>query len=148
MDWISESKRLFNSAKPEHFTNYTHCDECNEHDETLRNSNLETISMEQLGNPAWDPMCFCSIEGKKYYMSALIRLCVETIESNNPYLSQLLFHLEWDGENNDLIISCTTEQRAFIASFIQHLIESYPKGIEDYFCSDNALRVYEIWKPV
>ena len=148
MDWIEESKRLFNSVKPEHFTNYKHCDECYEHDETLRNSTLEDIGMEQLGYPGWDPMCFCSVEGKIYYMPALIRLCLETIESNDPYLSQLLFHLQWDGENNELVMNCTMEQRTFIASFIQHLIETYPKVLENNSCTDDAFRIYEIWKPV
>jgi hypothetical protein len=147
MDWVKESIRIFNSVKPEHFTNFMHCDECFDHDETLRNSTVEKIGMRQLGNPAWDPMCFCSTEGKKYYMPALIRLCIETIKSNNPYLMQFLFILEWDGKDNDLIINCTTEQRSFVASFVQHLIETYTKEIEDNSCTDNALRVYEIWKP-
>jgi hypothetical protein len=147
MDWLTESKRLFNSVKPGHFTNYKHCEECYDHDESLRNCTIDTIGMEQLGNPAWDPMCFCSAEGKKYYMPALVRLCMETINTNNPYLMQFLFHLEGDGENNDLIVSCTTEQRSFIASFVQYLIETYPIVIEHNFCTDNAFRVYEIWKP-
>jgi hypothetical protein len=146
MDWVEESKRLFKTGKPEHFTNFTHCEECTEHDEMLINADVENIGMEQLGNPGWDPMCFCSVEGKKYYMPALVRLCLETIRTNDPYLMQFFFHLEADGENNDLIAGCTPGQRDFIASFIGHLIDKYAKEIEENSCTDNALKVYEIWK--
>jgi hypothetical protein len=35
MDWIQQATQLFNVPKPVHFTNYRHCCECAEHDETL-----------------------------------------------------------------------------------------------------------------
>ena len=146
MDWIEESKRIFKAAKPDHFTNYTHCEECAEHDETLRNSNAESIGMEELGKVGWDPMCFCTVEGKKYYMPALIRLCMDTLNSDEPYLGQFLFHLEGDGENNELVMDCTPEQRRFIASFMAYLIEQHAKEIELDFSTNEALRVHEIWK--
>lgn len=145
MNWIDESKRIFEAKKPEHFTNFTHCEECAEHDETLRNSSVEIIGMEELGKLGWDPMCFCTIEGKKYYMPALMRLCVETLTSNEPYLEQFLFHLEGDGENNDLVMGCTPEQRKFIACFMNYLIEKHAKEIEKNLCADDALRVHKIW---
>ena len=145
MDWIEESKRIFEAEKPEHFTNYTHCEECAEHDETLINSSIENIGLEELGNPGWDPMCFCSVEGKKYYMPALIRLCIETLDGDEPYLDQLLVHLESNGEKNALVIGCTETQRKFIASFVSFLVEKHAKEIEYNCCTDNALRVHEIW---
>lgn len=146
MNWIEESKRLFKVKKPEHFTDFTHCEECAEHDETLRNSNVENIGMEQLGKIGWDPMCFCSVEGKKYYMPALVKLCLETLNSDAPYLEQFLFHLEGDGENNELVAGCSPEQRIFISSFIGYLIENHAEEIEFNQCTDDTLKVYEIWK--
>jgi len=38
LDWVAEAKKLFSVEKPEHFTDYQHCYECNEHDQTLMNS--------------------------------------------------------------------------------------------------------------
>lgn len=42
MDWLKEAKRIFNISKPEHFTNYKHCDECAEYDETLLNHSVDS----------------------------------------------------------------------------------------------------------
>lgn len=50
-------------GRPEHFTNFTHCEECAEHDELLRMRDRETLCLEDVGNPGWDPICFCSSSG-------------------------------------------------------------------------------------
>ena len=144
MNWVSESKIVFACEKPEHFTNFNHCEECAEHDQTLINSEIDSIGLTELGNAGWDPICFCSAAGKKYYMPALIRLSIETLD-NLLYLPQLLFHLESDGENNELFCSCTVAQRFFIANFISSMITEHPDKIESNNCSNEALRVYEIW---
>jgi len=109
MNWIEAAKTLFNAEKPVHFTNHIHCEECAEHDETLRNANIETIGLVELGNPSWDPICFCSAVGKLYYTPAFIRLSLETVQGDF-YFGQYLFHLEIDGKQNDYFTSCTNEQ--------------------------------------
>ena len=144
VNWVASAKALFKVPKPEHFTDYRHCCECAEHDETLLSADIETIGLKELGNPGWDPMCFASPEGKKYYFPALIRLSLETIESEF-YLDQFLFHLEWDGPDNDFYLSCSKEQRAFIADFLAYLIDAYAETIENNFSADSALKCYEIW---
>jgi hypothetical protein len=144
MDWVEAAKHIFKIAKPEHFTHYNHCEECAEHDETLIRADVDTISLEELGNPGWDPICFCHDHGKKYYMPALIRLSLETIH-HEGYFAEFLFHLESDGEQNSLYRSCSASQRRFIAAFVEHMIEYYPDEIELDLYADRALRVYEIW---
>jgi hypothetical protein len=144
MDWIEAAKQIFKLAKPKHFTNYNHCEECAEHDQTLIQADVDTISLEELGNPGWDPICFCHDQGKKYYMPALIRLSLETIH-HEGYFGQFLFHLESNGEQNSLYRRCSASQRQFIAAFVVHMIESYPDEIELNLFTDAALRVYEIW---
>ena len=52
-----------NVSKPEHFTNYTCCGECKEHDDTLRSHDRATIRREDLGSIGWSPMRFSSDEG-------------------------------------------------------------------------------------
>lgn len=79
MDWVNKAKELFASPKPGHFTNYQHCDECAEHDETLRSTDVDTIGLGELGNPAWDPICFCSSEGKLRMI--LTKICVPMLHS-------------------------------------------------------------------
>lgn len=144
MDWIADAKMLFRAPKPEHFTDFKHCCECSEHDETLVNADIDTIGLEELGNPAWDPICFCSDDGKKYYMPALIRLSLDTLD-NEFYFEQLLFHLESNGANNSLFASCSTTQRAFIAAFIAFMLAHHAEQIERNHCTSDALRTYQIW---
>ncbi len=144
MDWVKEARHVFKADRPDHFTNYMHCEECAEHDNTLSQSDIDAIGLDELGNPGWDPICFCTNEGKKYYMPAFIRLSLETIYGES-YLGQFLFHLEGNGEDNELYASCSRQQREFIASFVEHMINSYPKELESGCHADEALRVHQIW---
>ncbi len=144
VDWVAEARRLFLSERPEHFTNYRHCDECAEHDQTLLTAEIDTIGLEELGNPGWDPICFSSPEGRSYYMPAFVRLSLDTVD-DAFYFEQFLFHLEGDGPGNDWLLSCNQEQRRFVADFIRHMISSYPERLEECLCADQALRVYEVW---
>lgn len=144
MCWIEKSKSLFACARPDHFADYKHCEECAEHDQTLRQSSIDSIGIKELGNPGWDPMCFCSVEGKKYFMPSLIRLSLETI-NDDFYLEQFIFHLEYNGKENELYLSCSKEQRKLIASFIESMIEGYASEIEKELATDSVLAAYEIW---
>jgi Family of unknown function (DUF6714) len=126
MDWIHQATQLFQMPKPEHFTTYRHCCECAEHDETLLAYDVNTIGGEQLGNPGWDPLCFVSPEGFLYYLPALIRITLDTMDKpQERYLDQLLFHLIRDGKDHELVRACSPEQRVFVAEFLAYLIEQY-----------------------
>ena len=144
MDWVNEAKRFFTLDKPKHFSNYRHCDECAEHDETLLSSTIGSIGLEQLGNPGWDPLCFCTAEGIKYYMPALVRLSLSTVE-DAFYLGPFLFHLERNGKDNDLFQCCTAKQRRFILAFIGYMILNQTAELELNGCENEALRVHELW---
>ena len=124
MDWVQQATQLFQMPKPAHFTNYRHCCECAEHDATLVAYDVNTIGVEQLGNLGWDPLCFVSSEGFLYYLPALMRITLDTMAKPHArYLDQLLFHLICDGKDHDLVRACSPEQRAFIAGFLQYLID-------------------------
>lgn len=145
MDWINEAKRLFYAEKPEHFTDYNHCQECYEHDQTLRNADIDSIGMAELGNIGWYPLWFTDAEGVKYYMLALIRLALETIDDEfNFYFDQLLSHLE-DELGEKLRLACNQEQRRFIHRFVEFVISQYPKQLAEQLCEDEAQKVAEIW---
>jgi hypothetical protein len=146
MNWTQEAKRLFNVPKPLHFTNYQHCCECAEHDGTLLAYDVNSIGIEQLGNPGWDPLCWASVEGLLYYMPALIRLTLETMDKpQERYLDQLLFHLTRDGKDHALVRACSLEQRACIAGFLAHLMETYSAELDKCAYSDDLWKAYEIW---
>jgi hypothetical protein len=135
-----------NVPKPEHFTNYKHCDECAEHDQTLLSCDRDTLSLAHVGNPGWDPLCFCTPQGKAYYMPSLVKLALaEEAGGYTPYWQQLLFHLEGDGPGNALISYCTNPQRQAVAGFIQHLIDTRADDVELHNSTDELLRAYEYW---
>lgn len=152
-EWIRTAKRLFALPKPEHFTNYRHCCECAEHDETLLAHDVDSIGLEQLGNPGWDPICFSSATGLVYYMPALVRLTLQTLELHQvAYLEQFLFHLH----RLDLLAATNLRQRQFVVAFLEYLIDQereevlgmnmrshFVSSIENY--ADDLLEVLQIW---
>jgi hypothetical protein len=143
-DWIERAGKLFRAPRPEHFTQFDHCCECEDHDRTLLGTDIDTISIAELGNPGWDPICFTTAEGKKYYLPAFIRLSLETMK-DEFYLAQFLFHLEGDGSGNEFYMSCNEAQRRYVASFLEYVIEHYSDEIEAGMCADDSLRSYQIW---
>lgn len=66
------------------------CEECEEHNRTLSSHDVHSITMEELGNPGWDPICFASDAAFLYYLPAMFRLA---FEDDGYYIYQLLFHL-------------------------------------------------------
>jgi hypothetical protein len=146
MDWPHKATQLFQVPKPEHFTNYRHCCECAKHDETLLAYDVNTIGLEQLGNPGWDPLCFVSPEGLLYYLPALIRLTLQTMEKpRERYLDQMLFHLMRDGKDNDVVRACTPAQRTCIAGFLAYVMETYSAAIDECSYADDILHAYALW---
>lgn len=147
MDWKQQAKLIFSVDKPEHFVDYRHCCECAEHDQTLLAFDVDTIGLDQLGNPGWDPLCFASVEGLMYYLPAMIRLTVDTMDQPSlTYLDQMLFHLQQDGEDNRLVTACTVEQRNFVTKFLEYLVDKHGAQVEaGAFTSDDILKTHGIW---
>ncbi len=147
MDWKQQAKLVFNIPKPLHFSDYQHCCECAEHDQTLLASDVDSIGLEQLGNPGWDPLSFSSTAGLMYYLPALIRLTLDTIDNpRETYLDQMLFHLIRDGVGNMIISECSKEQREFVAAFLEYVVENHAAQIEaGVYSADDILRAHEIW---
>jgi hypothetical protein len=143
MDWIKKFKLEFNYKKPGNFTGYSQCPESKDHNDTLRKSNRDNISIKELG--VYDPLCFCMIEGIKYYFPALIRVSLETMKSDF-YFSQLLFHLTYKGHDNYWYNEFTQSQRNLIHDFIESIIMEYPKRLEAHCSVDDAFEALTIWK--
>lgn len=144
MELLEQARQLFGrTPRPEHFTDYTHCCECAEHDQTLRQETLETLSCDKL-RPGWDPLCFITPEGFQYYFPALARLALE--ETGEDYfIDQLIFHLELDGKRNSRYLQFTPEQRRYVVRLLHHLVETRADEIEANFDTDALFRAIEIW---
>jgi len=132
--------------RPEHFTDHRHCSECAEHDETLRSHDRHSLGQRHVGNPSWDPLCFCSAQGQAYYLPALARFALAPPDPQYGwYGEQLLFHLTSGGERNALYLHCTPDQRAAIAALLAHLVESRAALVDAHRAQDDLLRAWELW---
>jgi hypothetical protein len=132
--------------KPEHFTNYEHCEECAEHDEVLRSRDIFSLRIEDVGNAGWDPICFISPEGFAYYLPALVRLALaEPVKPHGWYGRQLLRHLCSDGRRNERVLACTFEERRAIVVFLQYLVETRSQLADCYDCSDELFQAIDYW---
>lgn len=123
-DVLDQIWRAFGSvSRPDHFTDYMHCEECTEHDETLRSHSPDTIGVNELGNPGWDPICFATPEGFNYYMPGLARLALGRGEQ--WYLGQFLCHLD-----ARRIAGFSSEQRAAVLALLEHIRETMSDEVE------------------
>jgi hypothetical protein len=131
--------------RPEHFTDYSHCCECAEHDALLASRDLDSLRVEDINNPGWDPVCFVTAEGFRYYLPALVRLALASATSEDWYLPQFLFHLIGDGPQNRRVVCCTAGQQRAIAAVLWHVVETWPELVVRYGIEDDLQRALEIW---
>jgi hypothetical protein len=137
LEILSVVKEAFGRCKrPVHFTNWTHCCECGQHDETLRSKSVETIGLRELGNPGWDPLCFISPEGFKYYLPALARLALSSSETA-WYGKQLLFHLNYQGAENRHFLACSEEQKRAVETLLVHIAETRSELVDKWLAIDD-----------
>lgn len=107
------------AQRPEHFTDYTHCEECAEHNQLLRDRDCLTLAIEDVGNICWQPVSFCSPAGLAYYMPALASLAMAPpTDEYGWYGDTLGIHLS---SNTKFRAYCTPLQRTAIADLIDHL---------------------------
>ncbi len=132
--------------RPAHFTNFEHCEECAEHDEVLRSRDIDSLSIEDVGNIGWNPVSFTSPQGFAYYLPALVRLALaEPVDPTSWYGSQLLFGLCYNGRGNERVLACSVQERRAVVAFLRHLVETRAQLVDSYFCSDDLFQAIEYW---
>lgn len=140
MKSLSNIQDLYKATpKPSRFGNPDHCSECAEHNATLMSHTPEGISLAELGNPLWDPICFVdSIDAFRYYLPAFARLSAGT--GDDYYLGQFLFHL-----NTNRIEALDQSERRAIAAFLEELTDLIPEEIDLNLDADDILaRITEL----
>jgi hypothetical protein len=119
-----------NRPRPVQFVrNPVHCDECEEHEETLAKLTPETISLNEVGSPAWDPMTFASGACYQYFMPGMARLALG--KGEEYYLDQFLFHLD-SGRVDEL----NSVQKSALVDFLWFVYESMPEEIDSKHLGD------------
>jgi hypothetical protein len=130
-DVISEIDRAFAACpKPEHFGNHTHCEECAEHDQLLRDRTRETLAIEDVGNVGWDPIAFSDSAGIAYYFPTLARLAISSCTYEYGWYGDLLLmHLTHQGSDNRLLRFCNVQQRRAVSHLLAHLQAHLPESL-------------------
>lgn len=133
-------------SKPEHFTNYAHCDECQEHDDTLRAQDADTLAREHVGNSGWDPLCFTSPEGIAYLFPALCRIALQQETGGSDwYGPQLLFHLTNNGQQNRLLARFSRPQKDAVIAFLRHMDRTRRDQIANYASDADLYTAIKLW---
>jgi hypothetical protein len=132
--------------RPEHFTNHRHCDECLEHDELLQQRTLESLSIEDVGNQAWNPITMCTPRAFAYWLPALARLALEPEPDNADWYGYIiLFELRRDGPRNERWAACSPDQRLAVTRLLEHLDATRSEPIKRYDHSRQLEQTWEIW---
>jgi hypothetical protein len=133
-------------ARPEHFTTYLHCEECAEHDEVLRSRTRESLTVANVGNPSWDPICFVTDEGFRYYFPALAKLALEPPTAGHGwYFEQLLFHLNDADTPQKRRPACSPKQGEAVARFLQHILDTRGPRVVEHMCEDELRAAISLW---
>jgi hypothetical protein len=133
-------------GRPEHFTNYTHCEECAEHVELLRSRDNDTLGFVDVSNPGWDPLCYVKPAGLGYFFPGLARLSLaEPDPVYGWYPQQLLFHLTYEGPDNRHLRGFAPDQRRAVAALLRHIAETRPQLADEWLCSDDLLNAINLW---
>jgi hypothetical protein len=142
-DVLADLTAVFaNAQKPAQFWDPQHCDECAEHEALLQSRDRDTLGLEDVANPAWDPFAGVTPEGLAYYLPTLARFTFETADSAGDwYGEQLLFHLTSGGPYNAFIGACSHTQAAALACFLEYLLETRPALLEPW--ADEVFRLIE-----
>lgn len=134
------------AARPERFTNRDHCCECAEHDDLLRSRDLDSLKVEDVGNPGWDPICFATDEGFLYFFPALARLALaEPVYGYGWYFEQLLFHLIYEGSSNRRLVAATPRQRDAVVLLLRHVQATRPTLVTEHLCERELEQALGTW---
>ena len=104
MDISDLLNRLEVTNRPSDYIDIHHCEECEEHYNELRPYASESLPYSAIENIGWDPTCFLSPLGFRYYLSALIRLSNENHDWIDTLMSRLTGYQRPGLTPNDLEI--------------------------------------------
>lgn len=134
-------------ARPEHFTDYEHCDECAEHDETMQSADLETLTAAHMGTGGWSPLSFLTEEAFGYYMPRLMELAL--IEDRNvhgePFATLIMFHLN-PTSDYDRFSAYTPSQCEAILDALLYIQKRHRETIVEYLFDEDLEPAIEYWR--
>ena len=140
-------RELCDTTRPEHFANPNHCCECAEHDELLCSRDLDTLTVDDVGNPGWDPICMVTAHAFFYYFPALARLALEPPSSGHGwYFEQLLFHLTYEGSANRRRLAADLRHKQAVLMLLEYVRDTRASLVDEFSCQKDLESALSIWK--
>ena len=146
-DIVSRAYRAFSSfARPEHFTDHTHCPECAEHDQTMRSRPLSAIGVVQLGNPGWCPIPFLTEQAYGYVMPRLVELALaSSVERpGESFVFSFLLALTPAPEHRKLDYF-TREQTDAVLQSVHYMRDHMQPVVEQACCEEDLVQAIARW---
>jgi hypothetical protein len=133
--------------RPEHFTNWMHCDECWEHDETLRGIDLATMTVEDVPSESWDPITMCTPHALAYLIPTLARMALAPEHAEWGWYGDRLIHqLAWNGPSNERWRFCTPAQRRAVLALLEHIMNTRGGLVRSYYvCEEYLFQAIDTW---
>jgi hypothetical protein len=128
--------------RPEHFTDFEHCSECKEHDDLLRSRTLDTLAIDDVSNPCWQPVCFLNPEGWLYFFPAFVRLTFANPQDS--FLGQFLFFLT--DAIAEHFAAFSHSQKATVRAFLHHVRESHQKLVCNHASEKELAEAIIAWE--
>lgn len=132
--------------RPEHFTDYKHCPECADHDKLLRSRARGDLQPQDVSNPGWDPICFVSAEGFRYWLPDLVRVSLMLPHRDYDWpFSNLLFHLTYEADRNRRLAALNSEERSLVAELLRHVKKTRPSQVRRCFLLKDLSDAIKLW---
>jgi hypothetical protein len=120
--------------RPETFIRGTcACEECLEHDETMKGFKPRDLPLEPMINPGWDPLCFASDAAFRYFMPGFVRL---VLSHPDDYIDPFLNHLA----QPDRVTCLSPAQARQLALVLDHLAIVAKEALDNNRAADELFR--------
>jgi hypothetical protein len=138
---------FLDAPRPKTFTVEDGDPECMDHDALLHSRTRDTLTIQDVNRPGYDPLTECLPDGMAYFFPSLARFAlVEPHDVWNWYGQLLLNHLRYGASGNRFYLHCTSRQRAAVAALLRHLIETRAALIEENLCVDDFASCLAWWR--
>jgi hypothetical protein len=127
---------------PEHFTDRNHCCECADHDDLLRSRDIDLLTIDDLGNPGWDPICFVTDKAFFYCFPALEQPSC----GHAWYFEQLIFHLTYEDCLNRRLVVANPRQKEAVLLLLGHVQDTRSALAKEYRCEKELEQALAIWR--
>ncbi|MBB3167296.1 DUF6714 family protein [Simiduia aestuariiviva] len=132
--------------RPLNFTDYKHCPECEDHNETMKSATLATLESKHLGCVGYSPWCFLTEEGFAHYIPRILELAI-TGKGNahgELFLDDILYVLAPKPEH-DRFQRYTKHQCMAVFQALLYANKNFREQLVECFSHDDMDSALEYW---